>query len=153
MKWLVASFLLLSLQVVGHGQTTFDRAKAEREVMIVLDDFMVAFNRQDARAEERTYQFPHYRMVSGQMAMLNEPGAQTQAWMNATYKAFRDAGWDHSAWTRRRVVHISDSKAHVDTEFTRYRKDGSIIGSYESLYVVTKEDGRWGIKLRSSFAQ
>jgi uncharacterized NTF2-like protein DUF6841 len=153
MKWLVASCLVLSLQVVGHGQIKFDRAKAEREVMAVLDDFMAAFNRQDAGAEERTYQFPHYRLASGQMAVLNAPGAQTQAFMNATYKSFRDSGWDHSAWKRRRVVQISDSKAHVDTEFTRYRKDGSIIGSYESLYVVTKEDGRWGIKLRSSFAQ
>ena len=42
MKSLVASFLLLSLQVVGHGQTTFDRTKAEREVMTVLDDFVAA---------------------------------------------------------------------------------------------------------------
>ena len=33
-----------------------------------------------------------------------------------------------------------------------YRKDGSIIGSFESLYVVTKEQGRWGVKLRSSMA-
>ena len=87
------------------------------------------------------------------MAVLNEAGAETRAWMNGAYKAFRDAGWDHSAWARRRIVHISDSKAHVDTEFTRYRKDGSIIGSYESLYVVTRENGRWGIKLRSSLAQ
>ena len=153
MKWLVASLLLLSLQVQGHSQTTFDRAKAERDVMVVLDNFMAAFNRQDAAAEERTYQFPHYRLASGQMAVLNAPGTETQAQMNATYKAVRDAGWDHSAWTRRRIVHISDSKAHVDTEFTRYRKDGSIIASYESLYVITQENGRWGIKLRSSFAQ
>ena len=71
--------------------------------------------------------------------------------MNTTYKTLRESGWDRTAWTRRRIVHISDSKAHVDTEFTRYRKDGSVIGSFESLYIVTKEDGRWGIKMRSSF--
>jgi hypothetical protein len=71
--------------------------------------------------------------------------------MNGTYNALRESGWDHSAWTRRRIVHISDAKAHVDTEFTRYRKDGSAIGNFESLYIVTKEGGKWGIKLRSSF--
>jgi hypothetical protein len=43
-------------------------------------------------------------------------------------------------------------EVHVDTLFTRYRTDGSVIGSFESLYVVTKEQGRWGIKLRSSMA-
>jgi hypothetical protein len=40
----------------------------------------------------------------------------------------------------------------VDTLFLRYRADGSLIGSFESLYVLTKEQGRWGVKLRSSFA-
>ena len=37
------------------------------------------------------------------------------------------------------------------TQFTRYRKDDTPIASYESLYVVTKEQGRWAIKMRSSF--
>jgi len=41
---------------------------------------------------------------------------------------------------------------HVDTKFTRCRADGSVISSYESLYILTKEEGRWGVKLRSSFA-
>jgi len=46
---------------------------------------------------------------------------------------------------------MSDSKVHVDTEFTRHPKDGTVIASIESLYIVTKEAGRWGIKMRSSF--
>lgn len=41
---------------------------------------------------------------------------------------------------------------HIDTRFTRYRKDGSVIGGFDSMYVVTKEDGHWGVKIRSSFA-
>jgi hypothetical protein len=28
--------------------------------------------------------------------------------------------------------------------FIRYRKDGFVIGSFDSLYVVTKEQGHWG---------
>src|SRR5262245_18856913 len=82
-------------------------------IMAVLDGFMAAFNRQDAAEEERTYQFSHYRLASGRMAVLNEPGAETRAWMNGADKAFRD--WDHIAWTHRRIVHVSDSKARIDT--------------------------------------
>ena len=26
-------------------------------------------------------------------------------------------------------------------------------GTYDSLYILTKENGRWGVKLRSSFAR
>ena len=60
--------------------------------------------------------------------------------------------FDHSKWDRREIIHMSDSKVHVDTKFTRYRKDGSVMGSYYSLYVFTKENGQWKIKMRSSFA-
>ena len=146
---LVALLLIVSVRV--GAQATFDKRQVEREVMSVLDAFFDAFNRQDARAEERSYHFPHYRLASGRMSVFDAPGAETEAWMNTTYKTLRESGWDRTAWTRRRIVHISDSKAHVDTEFTRYRKDGSVIGSFESLYIVTKEGGRWGIKMRSSF--
>jgi hypothetical protein len=50
-------------------------------------------------------------------------------------------------------VHASDDKIHVDTRFTRFRADGSRLGSYDSLYIVTKQNGRWGVKMRSSFAR
>jgi len=62
------------------------------------------------------------------------------------------AGWHHSAWGRRKIIQWSVDKAHVDTLFVRYRADGSVMGSFESLYVLTKEQGRWGVKLLSSFA-
>jgi hypothetical protein len=37
-------------------------------------------------------------------------------------------------------------------QFTRYRADNSAIGSYRSLYVVTRHEGKWAIAIRSSFA-
>ena len=30
--------------------------------------------------------------------------------------------------------------------------DGTVIASFESIYVVTCENGHWGVKARSSFA-
>ena len=35
--------------------------------------------------------------------------------------------------------------------YTRLRADHSVIGTYDSLYILTKVDGRWGIQARSSF--
>ena len=137
----------------AQGAPTVEPQRIEKEIMAVLDAFMAAFNRRDAIAEERTYHFPHYRLASGQMRILDAAGAETEAAMNATYQRFVESGWDHSAWTRRKIIHVSADKAHVDTEFTRYRKDGSVIAAFDSLYILTKENGRWGIKMRSSFAQ
>lgn len=122
--------------------------KLHHEVNQLLDDYMDAWNRQDLAAWERTFHFPHYRLAGGRMRVLERPGLQDPAKVRAA--AGRD--WHHSAWDHRRIVQASDKKVHVDTKFTRYRADGSKIGSYESLYILTKENGRWGVKLRSSFA-
>ena len=50
--------LLLIVSVRAGAQAAFDKRQVEREVMSVLDAFFDAFNRQDARAEERSYHFP-----------------------------------------------------------------------------------------------
>ena len=130
-------------------QTSSTDRRIEAEVMKVLDEYMDAWNHKDLAAWERTFHFPHYRLASGRMNVLDKPGMQDAA------RVWAAAGsdWHHSKWDRRRIISSSPDKVHVDTKFTRYRTDGSKIGTYESLYIVTKEDGRWGVKLRSSYAQ
>ena len=120
----------------------------EKVVIQVLQEYMDGWNRMDVVAWERTFHFPHYRLASGRMQVLDRPGLQNAGELR------QSAGpeWDHSSWTRLRIIHASADKVHVDTRFTRYRKDGSAINSFDSLYVVTKEQGRWGVKLRSSMA-
>ena len=44
------------------------------------------------------------------------------------------------------------AKVHLDVQFTRYRVDNSVIGSYRSLWIVTDSGGRWAVAARSSFA-
>jgi hypothetical protein len=123
--------------------------EAEAAAMKVLDAFMVAFNAGDAAAFETVLHFPHYRIASGKVSALQDPST-----LPALFERFVAAipGWDRSAWERREVIHSGPDKVHVDTRFARYRADGSVIASYDSLYIVTKRDGRWGVVARSSFA-
>ena len=37
------------------------------------------------------------------------------------------------------MIHSGPDKIHFDTRFTRYRADGSVIGGFDSIYVVTRE--------------
>jgi hypothetical protein len=133
----------------GGADVALDRAAIEREVVAVLDAYMAAFNRVDVAAWERTFHFPHYRLAGGQMTVLERPGQQDQERLRARLEAI---GWHHSGWDRRQIVHLSAEKVHVDTHFIRYRADGTVLASFDSLYVLTREDGVWGVKLRSSFA-
>jgi hypothetical protein len=50
------------------------------------------------------------------------------------------------------VSHAGPDKIPIDTRFTRYRRDGSVIGGFDSIYAVTFQDGHWGVKIRSSYA-
>ena len=115
--------------------------------MQCLDDFMAAFNARDVEAFEATFNFPSVRLASGKLVTLNKGDMTKERFSQGAL-----AEWDHSRWERRDVIHAGEDKVHIDTRFTRYRKDGSVIGGFDSVYVVTKENGHWGVKIRSSFA-
>ncbi len=124
-------------------------AEAEAAAMKVLDAFMTAFNARDVAAFETVLHYPHYRIASGNVSVLQDPST-----LPDLFERFVTAmpGWDHSAWEQRKVIHSGPDKVHIDTRFTRYRADGSVLASYDSLYIVTKQGGRWGVLARSSFA-
>lgn len=135
----------------AQSDGTHKLAAAEvAKVNKVLDDYLATFNAKDLTGWEGTYHFPHYRLASGKMSVLEKAGLRDSA---KVFGPLIKAGWDYSKWDHRNIIQASDNKVHVDTKFTRYRKDGSVVASYESLYVLTKEDGRWAVKLRSSFAE
>ena len=148
-EWLLITALLISPALVVADPAP--EGLVEAEVMRVLDEFMASFNAMNMKAHAGTYHFPHYRLAGGRMTIMadaeqllqREPGLR---------ELLAAIGWHHSAWDRRIISMRSNEKVHVDTRFTRYRADGSVIGSYDSLYVLTLENGRWAIKLRSSFA-
>ncbi len=124
-----------------------DQTDAIDAAMRVLDEFMAAFNARDLPAFEATFNFPSIRLASNTLRIIERGDQRPDMFVSG---ALRE--WDHSAWEHRRVIHAGPDKVHLDTRFTRYRADGSVIGGFDSIYVVTCEGGRWGIKARSSFA-
>jgi hypothetical protein len=136
--------------VVAGSLSATDRAGIETEVMRVLDNFMTTFNARDPAAHAATYQFPHFRLARGNMNSW--PTAEDAIGAHKlVFAQLPNTGWARSQWLSRDTISISDSKVHVNTHFQRLRADGSIIGTYNSLYILIKQEGRWGIKMRSSF--
>ncbi len=131
---------------------------AEQEVMTVLDNYMAAVNRIDLTGVTDTYHFPHYRFVKAKVEIWHTPleampmlvlpvEQQKQAMVDAL-----GPNWDKTEWQYRRLLSLGESKAHVDTVLVRIDTKGNVIKVFESLYILTKEDNRWAIKGRSSFA-
>ena len=138
---------LLGRTPESEGRIMSENEKAIVAAQKVLDEFMEAFNARDVEAFEATFNFPSVRLASGKLILIDK-GFHTPSMF--TTGALAD--WDHSAWERRNVLHVGPDKVHIDTRFSRYRKDGSVIGGFDSIYVVTSENGHWGVKIRSSFA-
>lgn len=124
-----------------------EHAAAIAAAQQVLDDFMAAFNARDIPAWEKTFNFPSVRLASNRMEILEKGTRSPNMFGQGSL-----TDWDHSAWDRRDVIHAGVDKVHIDTRFTRYRKDGTVIGGFDSIYIITCEDGHWGVKGRSSYA-
>ena len=118
--------------------------------MAILDDFTRSLRVSDEAVVNQSFNFPHVRFTGGgDVKIFPEPGDYNLSYFRERTEA---DGWHRSDWDRREVVHAGPNKVHLDTQFSRYRADGSVIGSYTSIYIVTCLDGKWGIQARSSYA-
>ena len=117
--------------------------------LAVLDEFMAAFNDEDIVGWSETLHYPHVRFASETVTVYPSAAEFTD---RPVFERLRSTGWRRSAWRLRTPTLVSNSKVHLETLFERYDATGEPIGSYHSLYIVTKIDGYWGIQARSSLA-
>lgn len=121
--------------------------QAAREV---VDAYMDAVNRRDVQAFAATLHYPHYRVVAGGGIQVWEQAGDLTETMN--FERLAATGWRRSAWDAVDPVQVSRDGVNVALELSRYDADDERIAQFHTLYLVTRQDGRWGIKARSSFA-
>ncbi len=111
---------------------------------------MTAFNARDPIAWAATLNYPHLRIASGEVQAW-ETEEEFAGWMD--FDAFAERfGWDHSEWNEIEAIQVAENGANVALTFSRYNTDDEVISTFNTLYLVTNENGRWGIRARSSFA-
>lgn len=115
--------------------------------MAVLDRHLIALNAGDAPGVADTLHFPHYRLAGTRMQVWQTPDTYY-----ADFLARAGDGWHHTRWDYRNVISAGRDKVNIDLQFTRYRADESVLGTFQSLWVITRIGGRWAAQLRSSFA-
>jgi len=140
--------LFIMLPLVSFAQSTSNND--EQEILSVLDDFMSSFSGSDPVGHSETYHVPHFRLARGSMSNWATRDDVVTAHIRI-FDNLSNTDWHHSEWVEREIISITDTKAHVATSVRRFRDDGSEIVTFESLYILIKVEGRWGIKFRSSF--
>jgi hypothetical protein len=144
------TMLLTIAALAVPGLSVAEPNESPQQAMRVLDEFMRAFNARDEKAWTATLHFPHVRIASGATRLDATPEAMLSGF---DFKRFaKRFKWHHSAWLSREVVQFDADKVHVIVRFARYREDQSLIAEFESLYIVSRREGRWAVAGRSSFA-
>ncbi len=152
---IVKHLLVIALAFFGwcapvHAQTdesTADEIAAARGIM---EDFMTTFNARDESAWADTLLFPHVRIASGEV-IVHPTKAEFVAATDLDEFA-RVNNWDHSAWDSIEVIQAGPDKVHFKVVFARFNPAGEKYVTFNSLYILQRVDGRWGIRARSSFA-
>ena len=128
-------------------QTADSEEAAINAATAVLDEHIRALNARDEKALIATLHFPHFRLTGGRVKIWERPDSYLK-----DFYARAGEGWHHSAWDFKNVIAAGPDKVHFDVQFTRYRADNTALGTYRSLWIVSKVDGRWAAQVRSSFA-
>lgn len=124
-------------------------AEIQKEIVTFIESFEASFNSGNVEATKNWIHFPNYRLSNNKFQTIERFDPI------ATQKMFdylRSTGWHTTDYHDYRFIHTNEEKVHLDVAFSRYKKDGSKIGQWRSIYIITKEDARWGIKFRSSWA-
>lgn len=127
-----------------------DNSELLKQGCAVLDASITAFNSADANAWAATMNFPHVRIAGGQVQVWNT--REEYVATNNVDELARSTGWAYTKWTGRQLVQQSPNKLHFLVRLTRYDAHDQPIASFDSLRIITRQDGHWGTLARSSFA-
>ncbi len=118
---------------------------AEAAALACLDAFTVAFNARDAAGMDAQLHFPHILLTGGQSVVWKTPGQLPEGW----FQTLEASGWRRSVYHARTPILVSADKAHVLVDYSREGEGGHVLGRQQNLWILTREAGRWGIKVRS----
>jgi hypothetical protein len=107
--------------------------------------FTECFNAHDPQGMDALLHFPHVILDGPRLFVWKQPNQLAPTY----FQELVAAGWARSVYHDVEVVLASPAKVHLLVDYSRDRADGSQISRHANLWIVTFQDGRWGIKLRS----
>ncbi len=126
-------------------------ADSEAKAVQAVEAFMAALNAGDNQALFDTMHLPHMR-ISGDGVAIYATREDLEKNYLKEFAARAGNSWHHTDLDSTQVTHSSENKVHVLIQFTRYDKDGGLLATHQSLWIMTRLDGHWGAQARSSFA-
>ncbi len=144
----VIAGLALACAVWGAGAALAqedNQRQHEMEARAALDEYFRAWNATDNDAVAAISNFPRLTLGQNGLVVVRE----TPEEIATDFEVLRQSGWDHSTLDLAEAVHVSPDKVHFRIVFTRFATDGQPYLTMPGLYVITKQDGHWGLQMQS----
>ena len=132
-----------------------DLSEAEREAnataaIAVIKRYLEAFNARDEEAMVATFHFPHVRVGGGAARVSKSAGDYMDAF---DFDAFAERlGWERSEWDTVEAIQVGARGVNLAITGTRYGPGATRIHSFDAIYLITEQDGRWGIRAGSGMS-
>ena len=108
------------------------------------------FNKRNRKISVDLMHFPHVRLWNNQFSIFNSEEEFLKGFDLQTQKLEQE-GWTHTVTKDIQAVQSDESKVHLLLLQSRRNKDDIEIENFQTLWIMTKIDGKWGIRFRSSF--
>ena len=132
-----------------------DLSEGEREAtasaaIAAVERYLDAFNARDEEAMVAALHFPHVRVGAGRASVRKSAAEYMEGF---DFDAFAERiGWVRSEADSMEAVQVGARGVNVAVRITRYGEGGARIHTFDTIYLVTEEDGRWGIRAGASIA-
>jgi hypothetical protein len=113
---------------------------------VALDEYFRAWNAGDNEAIAAASNFPRLSIGRNGQVVVREGPAEIEI----DFDLLRQVeGWHHTTLDLVEVVQVSDDKVHFKILSSRRRQDETTYRTTPALYVVTNQNGHWGLQLQS----
>jgi len=147
----------VAVALVAHSRISAQDAQQwEREARAAVEQNIRAFNAHDRKGYWDAYNYPLISIDSdGRISTRASTHEDAEALIVRGQPDFAEVqkeGWDYSTLDAADAVDVSANKVHFRVVFTRHRKDHFAYRSVHAFWIVTRQDGHWGIQVQSTLA-
>lgn len=133
-----------------------DARRWESEARAAVEQNIRAFNAHDRKGYWDAYNYPLISIDSdGRISTRASTLQDAEALIvrgQPDFAQVQKEGWEYSTLDAADAMDVSANKVHFRVVFTRHRKDHFAYRSVHALWIVTRQDGHWGIQVQSTLA-
>ena len=121
-----------------------------KEAVASFRRWMVAFNARDTEAQLAEMHFPHLRLAQNRFQRWKTID-NFRATQEMVTRRLNEEGRHHTASLSINPIQVGVDKVHLVIRQSRQREDGTEYNGFDTLWIFTRLNGRWGVQFRSSF--